>query len=147
MALHRDIYWVGRQWAVTGAGIQAVDQKRRSAFDIEVDRIWDDGLAGHLRTHTWFNGEDFERAVAIARTRFPEPPRKPLPLVESVLELIQPAPAEQPKPQAPPLESKPQLSEAEPVMPPLPPQPAPPIPQLRVEGSLARFLPQWRIRR
>jgi hypothetical protein len=28
-----------------------------------------------------------------------------------------------------------------------PPQPALPIPQLRVEGSLARFLPQWRIRR
>jgi len=23
MALHRDIYWVGRQWAVTGYGIQA----------------------------------------------------------------------------------------------------------------------------
>jgi hypothetical protein len=32
MALHRDIYWVGRQWAVTGAGIQAVDQKRRRGF-------------------------------------------------------------------------------------------------------------------
>jgi len=144
MALHRDIYWVGRQWAVTGAGIQAVDQKRRSAFDIEVDRIWDDGLAGHLRTHTWFNGEDFDRAVAIARTRFPEPPRKPLPLVESVLELIQPAPAEPPKPLAPFPESTPRPSEAKPVT---PPQPAPPIPQLRVEGSLARFLPQWRIRR
>jgi hypothetical protein len=144
MALHRDIYWVGRQWAVTGAGIQAVDQKRRSAFDIEVDRIWDDGLAGHLRTHTWFNGEDFDRAVAIARTRFPEPPRKPLPLVESVLELIQPAAPEQPKPVASVSKGAPRPSEAEPVT---PPQPASSIPQLRVEGSLARFLPQWRIRR
>jgi hypothetical protein len=28
MALHRDIYWVGRQWAVTGYGIQACDQKK-----------------------------------------------------------------------------------------------------------------------
>ena len=94
MALHRDIYWVGRQWAVTGAGIQAVDQKRRSVFDIEVDRIWDDGIAEQMRAHAWLNGEDFEQALAIARTRFPEPPREPLPLVESVLELIQPAPAE-----------------------------------------------------
>jgi hypothetical protein len=144
MALHRDIYWVGRQWAVTGAGIQAVDQKRRHGFDIEIAGIWDDGLAERMRAHAWFNGEDFNNALAIARSRFPEPPRKPLPLVESVLELMQPAPAEARKPLAPPLESIPRLSEP---LPAPPPEPAPPIPQLRVEGSLARFLPQWRIRR
>ena len=94
MALHRDIYWVGRQWAVTAVGIQAVDQRRRRAFDIEVARIWDDGLVERMLTLDWFNREDFDKALAIARTRFPEPPRKPLPLVESILELIQPAPAE-----------------------------------------------------
>ena len=27
MALHRDIFRIGRQWAVTGFGIQAVDQR------------------------------------------------------------------------------------------------------------------------
>jgi hypothetical protein len=144
MALHRDIYWVGRQWAVTGAGIQAVDQKRRQAFDIEIAGIWDDGLAERLRGHAWFNGEDFDNALSIARSRFPAPPRKPLPLVESVLELIQPAPVELPKPVAPPPASMPPPRKVEPAA---PPQPALPMPQLRVEGSLARFLPQWRIRR
>jgi hypothetical protein len=60
------------------------------------------------------------------------------------LELIQPAPVELPKPVAPPPASMPPPRKVEPVA---PPQPALPIPQLRVEGSLARFLPQWRIRR
>ena len=150
MALHRDIYWVGRQWAVTGAGIQAVDQKRRSAFDIEVDGIWDDGLALRMRAQAWLNVEDFDNALAIARSRFPEPPRKPLPLVESVLELIQPAPAEPRKPVAPPPQSLSRRSEpapAKPLQAAPPMQPASPMPQLRVEGSLARFLPQWRVRR
>jgi hypothetical protein len=145
MALHRDIYWVGRQWAVTGAGIQAVDQKRRRVFDIEVARIWDDGIAERIRAQAWLNGEDFDQALAIARTRFPAPPRTSLPLVESVLELIQPAAVELPKPVAPPpSESIPQLDKAEPVT---PPEPVPPLPHLRAEGALARFLPQWRIRR
>jgi hypothetical protein len=58
--------------------------------------------------------------------------------------LIQPAPAEQPIPVVPPLEDPPQPNEAASVT---PPELAPPIPQLHVEGSLARFLPQWRIRR
>jgi len=40
MALHRDIYWVGRQWAVTGYGMQAVDQKLQGKFDIEASRLW-----------------------------------------------------------------------------------------------------------
>ncbi len=39
MALHRDIYWVGRQWAVTGFGVQAVDQRLKGAFDVEVGAI------------------------------------------------------------------------------------------------------------
>jgi hypothetical protein len=144
MALHRDIYWVGRQWAVTAAGIQAVDQKRRSEFDIKVARLWDDGLAEPMLALDWFNGEDFDKALAIARSRFPEPPRKPLPLVESVLGLIQPSPTDGPKPASPPLESTPQLGEPAPAK---PPEPAPPILQLRTEGALARFLPQWRVRR
>jgi len=42
MALHRDIYWVGRQWAVTGFGIQAIDQRLKGSFDIEMSRVWDE---------------------------------------------------------------------------------------------------------
>ena len=44
MALHRDIHWIGRQWAVTGYGMQAINQKHGGQFDIEIARLWDDGL-------------------------------------------------------------------------------------------------------
>ena len=71
MALHRDIYWVGRQWAVTGYGVQACDQKQKSQFDIEVNRLWEDDVLEGLRAHKWLNVEDFEKAIAIARKRFP----------------------------------------------------------------------------
>ena len=76
MALHRDIYWVGRQWAVTGYGLQAVDQKQKGKFDIEASRLWEDGLLESLRDEKWRNLDDFEKALAVARKRFPEPPRK-----------------------------------------------------------------------
>ena len=49
MALHRDIYWVGRQWAVTGYGIQACDQKQKGQFDIEASRLWEDGVLESVR--------------------------------------------------------------------------------------------------
>ena len=76
MALHRDIFWVGRQWAVTGYGIQAVDQKHKSHFDIEVGRLWEDGLAEALQADGWFNKEDFSKALFVARSRYPEPSGK-----------------------------------------------------------------------
>jgi hypothetical protein len=38
MPLHRDIFWVGKQWAVTGYGVQACDQKQKGKFDIEIPR-------------------------------------------------------------------------------------------------------------
>jgi hypothetical protein len=88
MALHRDIYWVGRQWAVTGFGVQAVDQRLKGAFDIEIARLWEDGLRQRMRALAWLKADDFDKALDIARTRFPEPPRKSLPLVESILEMI-----------------------------------------------------------
>jgi hypothetical protein len=75
MALHRDIYWVGKQWAVTGYGVQACDQKQKSKFDIEASRLWDDDVVETLRAHKWLNVEDLEKAISIARQRFPEPPR------------------------------------------------------------------------
>ncbi|MGA7717917.1 MAG: hypothetical protein WCB33_18575, partial [Bradyrhizobium sp.] len=76
MALHRDIYWVGKQWAVTGLGIQACNQKQRGKFDIESSRLWDDGVQDAVRAEKWVNTDDFEKAVAVARKYYPEPPRK-----------------------------------------------------------------------
>jgi len=102
MALHRDIFWVGRQWAVSGFGVQAVDQRLKGAFDIEIARLWDDDLPQRMRALAWLRADDFENALKVARSRFPEPPRKSLPLVESVMELIGPAASEPPKPEAEP---------------------------------------------
>jgi hypothetical protein len=138
MALHRDIYWIGRQWAVTGFGVQAVDQRLQGAFDIESAQVWDDGLQARIRGHAWVNGEDFDKALRLARQRFPDPAGKGLPLVESVLELIrEPVPAPpQPAP-APAAPANRQLASPA----------SPPLLQLRMQGELARFLPQWRVRR
>ena len=79
MALHRDIFWVGRQWAVTGYGIQACNQKQKGQFDIEGSRLWEDGVQESLRAEAWLNVEDFEKALEVARKYYPEPPRKPAP--------------------------------------------------------------------
>jgi hypothetical protein len=79
MALHRDIYWVGRQWAVTGFGVQACDQKQKSKFDIEAARLWEDGVLDGVRTLKWLNIEDFDRALDVARKYYPEPARKTAP--------------------------------------------------------------------
>jgi hypothetical protein len=76
MALHRDIYWVGKQWAVTGYGMQAVDQKQKSKFDIEASRLWEDDLLEVLGDQRWFNPDDFNAGLSVARARYPEPPGK-----------------------------------------------------------------------
>src|SRR5258708_1181785 len=66
-ALDRNIYWVGRQWGVTGSGIQACDQKQKGKFDIEAARLWEDGVLESVHGLKWLNGEDFEKAVTVAR--------------------------------------------------------------------------------
>jgi hypothetical protein len=81
MPLHRQVFWVGRQWAVTGHGMQAVDQKQKSKFDIEISRLWDDDLAEGLSSERWFNLADFSEGLAIARSRYPEPPGRPKPKI------------------------------------------------------------------
>jgi hypothetical protein len=80
MALHRNIYWVGRQWAVTGSGIQACDQKQKGKFDIEAARLWEDGVLESTRALQWLNSEDFEKAISVARKYYPEPPREEPPV-------------------------------------------------------------------
>lgn len=126
MALHHDIFWVGRQWAVTGHGIQAVDQKQKGKFDIEASRLWEGGLAEPMRAEGWLNIEDFDKALAVARTRFPQPPAMVAPLRHSISQAKQASqvredPIEQPKP-------------------------APQGFDMRVEGCSARFVRPWRIR-
>lgn len=122
MALHRDIYWVGRQWAVTGYGLQLIDQRLKGVFDIEIDRLWDQHVLDAMRARDWLKAEDFEKAVTAAHKRFPEPARprldpqsKPALSVETLLrqsEPIAPEPA---------------------TLSPLPPS----IPQLRAESEIA----------
>ncbi len=121
MALHRDIYWVGKQWAVTGYGIQACDQRQKGQFDVEASRLWEDGVLESLRAEPWFNREDFDKALAAARKHYPEPPRKVAAPVEGVSR----------SPEGPPVESS---------------DPAPQQFGLRIEGGSAKFLPLWRIR-
>ena len=148
MALHRDIYWVGRQWAVTGFGVQAIDQRLKGAFDIEASQVWQDGLQARVCGQPWFNAQDFDKALTMARRRLPQPPKPSIPLVESVLDLMQP-PASGPSQE--PLGQPASGAGAQPLGSPQSPQllqPTPPaLPQLRVEGKLARFMPQWRLRR
>jgi hypothetical protein len=124
MALHRDIFWVGRQWAVTGAGIQAVDQRLRGVLDIDVARLWDDNLVQSRRAKPGVNAADFDQALTTARERFPmiaveAPDQDPIVAQLKTLGVIE----------------APIVSAVVPAM------------QLHAEGRLARFLPQWRIRR
>ena len=98
MALHRDIFWVGKQWAVTGHGVQACNQKQRGQFDIASSQLWDDGVQDAVRSLDWVNKEDFDKAITAARKYYPEPPRKapaPSPSVSSPTHL---APAPEPQP-------------------------------------------------
>jgi hypothetical protein len=71
MPLHRDIHWLGRQWAVTGHGLQLINQKQMGYYDIEVARLWDAGIIQAMQGRAWIDRTDFDRAVEIARVRFP----------------------------------------------------------------------------
>ena len=74
MVLHRDIYWLGKQWAVTGYGVQAVDKRLDMKFDVEVERIWEEDLAAARRSEIWFDEHDFTLALGVARRRARENP-------------------------------------------------------------------------
>jgi hypothetical protein len=156
MALHRDIYWVGRQWAVTGFGIQAVDQRLRGVLDVEAARLWDDELIASRRAKPGLNVEDFDKALSAARVRWPQAPdppaAKPTPMppvrraeapripaeaeVDSLIARL--SQLERPEIDDPPA-APPAVSAA--------PVAIRSSLALRAEGRLARFLPQWRVRR
>jgi hypothetical protein len=124
MALHRDIYWLGRQWSVTGHGLQAIDQRLNGEFDIEIADLWDDSFVARARACPQLNAADFDKAIALARARYPAMPRSPDRPADKV-EPVRHAPAiQQPTP-----------------MPSTPPF------KLRVKLASAKFVPQWRVRR
>jgi hypothetical protein len=164
MALHRDIYWVGKQWAVTGSGVQACDQKQKSQFDIDPTRLWDDDVVERLRPNKWLNIEDLEKALSIARQRFSEPsgsiagpateaaPVQPIAPIESLPKTSRQA--------AEPESSKP--AQFDPIKPPTaapaalrtpavrqpdpePPKPAAPKFHMLFSGG-AKFIRAWRVR-
>ncbi len=156
MALHRDIFWIGRQWAVTGSGMQAVNQKLLGQFDIETARVWDDDWLDILRAQPWLNAEDFAKGLAVARARYPEPARKVPPRlpVEALLQAV----AAQPKPIREPIAPK----VAEPARPPAPPEAEPVVEpvavavieptapttsflQMKIAEHSARLVRVWRI--
>ena len=134
MALHRDIHWIGRQWAVTGYGMQAIDQRHGGQFDIEIERLWDEDLLEGLSGQKWFNSEDFSKGLAIARKRYPGTPRPAAPEPEPQLEAEpEPQPEFEPELEAEPEpEVEPEPAPPEPALAPLPPPIAPPVPETTV---------------
>jgi hypothetical protein len=76
VTLHRDIYWLGRQWAVTGHGIQAVNKKLHMRFDVAASRIGEEDTDQPMRELDWFDAED----LRVARRLSQETPAKFQPL-------------------------------------------------------------------
>jgi hypothetical protein len=150
MALHRDIFWIGRQWAVTGHGMQLIDQRLEGAFDIELIRLWDDDLIESLRGKAWIKAEDFDKGLAVARTRYPKPEAGSTPTVAlpaAAIEAIAPPPppklerhatVESPQPLVSPAAKDPQPLSIE-----LSPQELPGL-QMKIDGG-ARFARPWRV--
>jgi hypothetical protein len=132
MALHRDILWIGRQWAVTGHGMQLIDQRLMGAFDIEVARLWDDDLIARMHAKEWLNAADFDKGLAVARTRH-KPPEAGVP-VAAALPAVEPVAASSPRP---PDASPPSLAveSAQQALPDL---------QMKIDGG-ARFARPWRV--
>jgi hypothetical protein len=131
MPLHRDIYWVGRQWAVTGLGMQAIDQKLQGKFDIDVSRLWEDDLPESLRAEKWFNPEDFSKGLVLARARYPQPPGQPAPKAAPAQEVAAAQKSASPAPDGAPTEpQKPALQKF----------------HMRIESCPAKFVRPWRIR-
>jgi hypothetical protein len=162
MALHRDIFWIGRQWAVTGHGMQLIDQRLEGAFDIDAARLWDDDLIESLHAKAWLKAEDFDKGLSIARTRHPQPSGAvpPLPVTAQVSgpEPIAPrlpaakpeAPKfETPKPERPAAvepsrPAEPQVLESPPPVTVEPPRQESPGLQMKIDGG-ARFARPWRV--
>jgi len=161
MPLHRDIHWIGRQWAVTGHGMQLIDQKLQGFFDIETVKLWDEGLIAGMYAKEWLNRADFDKGLAVARLRYPQTPHVATPPSESAPVVpaapVAPLPAvaktEAPEPAPPkfersaPDETQVVAASPEPVTSARvsiePPQPPPDF-RMRFEAR-AKFIRPWRV--
>jgi hypothetical protein len=149
MALHRDIHWIGRQWAVTGHGMQLIDQKQKGLFDIEAIRLWDDGLVESMYAREWLNAADFDKGLAIARARYPQS-RGMMAVIAPTAPPAQVVKCEEPEAHTvDPIAAIPKIAEIrkpEPLalQPAEPPKPAAPKFQVQFLGS-ARFVRPWRV--
>jgi len=158
MTLHRDIFWIGRQWAVTGHGMQLIDQRLMGVFDIEVARLWDDDLIARMHAKEWLNAADFDKGLAVARTRHPQPQAGSTSVIAPPVPAIEPI-APPPPPGAPKFEmSKPERSApvhpSQPVEPQVlespppvaiePPKQESPDLQMKIDGG-AKFARPWRV--
>lgn len=67
-ALTEPVVWQGRQWAVTGHGIEC----RNGTYPIDACRLWEEegeyGWIRHLAEKEWVDLEDFIIALGLART-------------------------------------------------------------------------------
>ena len=158
MTLHRDIFWIGRQWAVTGHGMQLIDQRLTGAFDIEVVRLWDDDLIARMRAKEWLNAADFDKGLAVARTRHPQPQAGSTSVIAPPIPAIEPI-APPPPPEAPKFETakpersapvhpsqpvEPQVLESPPPVAIEPPKQESPDLQMKIDGG-AKFARPWRV--
>jgi hypothetical protein len=159
MPLHRDIHWIGRQWAVTGHGMQLIDQKLQGFFDIEVSKLRDDHVIESMHAKEWLNAADFDKALAVARARYQPPPgavtrppqvAPPPPPIEPVAPLPPAAELEEPEtPKPDPVELPPKGAELQAPatatpQPATPPHPRLTLFQMRFEGR-ARLVRPWRV--
>jgi len=158
MALHRDILWIGRQWAVTGHGMQLIDQRLMGTFDIEVARLWDDDLIERMHAKEWLNAADFDNGLAVARTRHPQLQAESTSVVAPpalAIEPIAPLPGakpeasklekpERPAPVQPSHPAEPQMLESPPPVAIAPPKQESPDLQMKIDGG-ARFERPWRV--
>ena len=147
MALHRDILWIGKQWAVTGHGMQLIDQRLMGAFDIEVAHLWDDDLVERMHAKQWLNAADFDSGLAIARARHKRPEagsEAPSVTVATAEPIVVPPPQPEQPPAVepltvastpPPAASTPPAALAEQASPDL---------QMKT-GATARFARPWRV--
>ena len=162
MALHRDIHWIGRQWAVTGHGMQLIDQKLQGFFDIEASELWDENLIAGMHAKEWLNRADFEKGLAVARLRFPQTPHAATPPEAAPVVPAAPVAPFPPvaKPEAPkretpkleqpaPVEARATAASPEPVIPERatiePPKPLPPRDFHMRFAVQAKFIRPWRV--
>jgi hypothetical protein len=65
--LSEPIYWEGRQWAVTSAGIE----KRDGTYFVDAARLWEEenvhGWVMHMSEKNWIDLQDFVNALILAR--------------------------------------------------------------------------------